>query len=250
MHAQAAGAGRAPGRDAVPIRRRGRRVAVVDPEFAGESLDRLFANPDRYFDGTYSLVLKTDATTSVCAVRVGGEHLVIKRYNIRGALHRLSRAVRGSRAARCWRVGRAMRACGIPVARPVAFMEERLGPFRGRAWLVTQYCQGTGLDRFMAAHAGDGTGEQVLSAVVALFRQFAQHRFSHGDMKATNVLVDAGAARLIDLDAARAHRSRITARVALGRDIERFLRNWSRQPALEARFRAALEPLGRGRSRR
>ncbi|MDR0634468.1 MAG: phosphotransferase, partial [Azoarcus sp.] len=100
-------------------------------------LAALLADPDRAMaSGT---PLKDGNTATVVRVEVDGRMLVIKRYNLKSAAHSLSRAWRPSRAWLSWREGHRLRFLGIPTPTPRALIEERLGPLRRRAWLMTDY---------------------------------------------------------------------------------------------------------------
>jgi RIO-like serine/threonine protein kinase len=54
-----------------------------------------------------------------------------------------------------------------------------------------------------------------------------QYRLSHGDMKASNLLLtQSGQVELIDLDAMQEHRYEWTFERAFARDQQRFMKNW------------------------
>ena len=69
-----------------------------------------------------------------------------------------------------------------------------------------------------------------------------RQRISHGDLKATNLLWDAGQVLLIDLDAVVQHRSPTTHARAWRRDRTRLLRNWPADCVLQRWLDARLPP--------
>ena len=72
--------------------------------------------------------------------------------------------------------------------------------------------------------------ENVLSTLKA-------HQIKHGDMKATNWLVqDNNKVLLIDLDGARQYRNNAAFLRAWDVDMRRFLKNWAKDPALFREF--------------
>lgn len=214
-----------------------RRHLVIDADFDSPALRALLEDPDRPFRGK-GTILKSDRTTSVAVVEVSPHTLVIKRYNLRGPVHALRQSVRRSRAARCWRSARRLRALGLPTAMPVAYCEERLGPLRRRAWYVSEHIAGPQALEYFTGGAGadDPASERIASLISAL----ARARISHGDLKATNIIIHDGHPVLVDLDAMRHHCARWTHRRAARADRERFLRNWQSLPALHQRFRRLL----------
>ena len=63
-----------------------------------------------------------------------------------------------------------------------------------------------------------------------------EHKISHGDLKATNLLWVDNQLYFIDLDAARQHKTIASWQRANKRDKKRFLKNWRDTPELEALF--------------
>jgi hypothetical protein len=151
--------------------------------------------------------------------------LLIKRYNLKSLSHALGRAA-GGRAgpAHSWREAHRLQFLGIPTPAPLALIEERLGPLRRRAWLISEFCSGRGSAEPSRGHprtaGGRGGGDS------RPVRGAASARISHGDLKATNLLWHAGQVLLIDLDTVVQHRSPTAHARAWRRDRARLLRNW------------------------
>jgi tRNA A-37 threonylcarbamoyl transferase component Bud32 len=200
-----------------------RRFAAVVREEA-DTLAPLVAEPDRWLAA--GTLLKDGGTCTVARVDLGGRTLVVKRYNLKHARHALSRAWRPSRAWHSWLEGHRLRFLGIPTPAPLALVEARIGPLRGRAWLITEHCPGPNLLEHLAPHVASGPPPAEAAALRALFGALHRQRISHGDMKATNLLWQDGSIVVIDLDAAIHHRSSRTYARAWRRDRARLLRNW------------------------
>jgi len=211
-----------------------RFTAVLRSE--ADRLAPVIADPDRWMsDGK---PLKQGRTATLAIVECGGRQLVIKRYNIKNTGHALSRALRPSRAWYSWVAGNRLQFLGITTPRPLALIEQRFGPLRGKAWLITEYCPGRNL--LEQLDAGGRVPEEELAALRSLFHQLAAARITHGDLKATNLLRDGRRISLIDLDAMRQHGSNVTFRRAWRKDCVRFLENWPADSAVRKKLEETL----------
>ncbi len=205
-------------------------------EFQDEEFAAVLADPDSYIaNGT---ILKDGNTATVAQVDLSHRSLVVKRYNIKGPLHALSRAVRKSRAWLSWLNAFHMEFLGIPSLKPLAMIENRIGPFRGKAYFITEYIDGPdALARLRDSEASDGE----LRALANLLVDLSNSRISHGDLKATNFLMAAEGPVIIDLDAMRQHKNPERFQKAFDKDLDRFMKNWEDQPELVSRFEGLLK---------
>lgn len=170
-------------------------------------------------------LLKDGGSATVGLVDWQGRQLVIKRYNLKGLGHRLKRCWRPTRAWHSWQAGHRLRVLGINTPRPLAMVEERCGPLRGRGFLVTEVADGEDLGG-AAQQADTGQLQAMGAAVKAMLKVMVCHRISHGDFKATNLLWGE-ALTMIDLDAVRWHNKLNVWRKAFNKDTARLLRNWT-----------------------
>ena len=215
-----------------------RFVAVVRED--ADYLAPVIADPDRWIELGTSL--KQGRTATLALVEHAGRKLVIKRYNIKGLGHALSRCWRPSRAWHSWIEAHRLGFLGIATPRPLALIEQRAGPLRGKAWLIADYCAGEDLLSRLAPYVDSGPPAWELDAIQQLFRQLSAARISHGDLKATNLLWHEDRLKLIDLDAMRQHDTFATFARAWRKDRERFLRNWPESSVLRQTLSAALTP--------
>ena len=207
-----------------------RFTAVLRSE--ATALGPILDNPDLFIaNGT---LLKRGNTCTVAHTTLNTHKIVIKRYNLKNLRHSLSRLWRPSRAWHSWREAHRLTLFGIPTPTPLALIEERWGPLRRRAWLITAYCNGTDLLSHLSAETPPPSREAA--ALLTLFTTLQHTRISHGDLKATNLLwcdnTPNGTLYLIDLDAMRQHHTQHTWRQAWRRDRKRFLDNWPMQSPL------------------
>ncbi|MDH3380499.1 MAG: lipopolysaccharide kinase InaA family protein, partial [Gammaproteobacteria bacterium] len=151
----------------------------------------LLRAPDRIMENSTSDgVFKSDGTTTVARVMGDDLDLVIKRYNTRNRWHVLKRALRRTRAMRSWNMAHELLSIGVATPRPAAVIEERLGPFRKRSYFVSEYVPGQPCLNHLSSTTA--AGDSVRAHLVTLFERMSRHRISHGDMKATNILVQDG----------------------------------------------------------
>lgn len=194
---------------------------IAMPRDEADFLAPIVAAPDRWLEG--GIPLKQGRTATLALIEHDGRKLVIKRYNIKGAGHALSRSWRPSRAWHAWVEAHRLGFFGIVTPRPLALIERRLGPLRRGAWLITEYCPGIALSDYLTKNL---IGNEVEQAMGGLFRQLFAARISHGDLKATNLLWHGDHPVLIDLDAMRQHTKVNRFQRAWRKDRTRFLRNW------------------------
>lgn len=189
--------------------------------------------------------LKDGNTASVVRITDAGSDLVVKRYNIKHWRHGLGRAPRRSRAWVAWRNSNMLALLGVASPQPLALLEQRFGPLRCTAYLISAYSPGVPLQDWLR-HQGEVVPDWLDRALLNIFAALAAARISHGDLKASNFLVEDTDQRLllIDLDALRLHRCGWRFRRAQRRDLARFLDNWD--GALRRHFENLLAPLGAG----
>ena len=214
------------------VRRSFRRFTAVAREDA-DWLAPLLDNPDAVM--ATGDMLKNDVGSTLVRVDLAGRALVIKRYNIKGVIHAISRAFRPSRAWRSWREGHRLRFLGISTPQPRAMIEDRLGPLRRCSWIVTDYFPGPLLVNHLAPHINAPVPPPAeAAAILHLMKTFHALRIKHGDMKAYNMLWDAAAGGIviIDLDDTNQHTFSFTAARSWRRDRARFMRNWPADSAL------------------
>jgi RIO-like serine/threonine protein kinase len=118
-----------------------------------------------------------------------------------------------------------MNLLGIPTPAVLGFVEQRFGPLRKRAYLISEYVEHA--SELSQVYADEGPKEPELKQIRRIFNLMREYRLSHGDMKASNLLLtQSGQVELIDLDAMQEHRYDWTFERAFARDLQRFMKNW------------------------
>ena len=152
---------------------------------------------------------KHDRTTTVSRVELAGELMVLKRYNPRNQWHKIKRALRRSRARRCWQMSYAFSEAGLNVAAPILMLEDRFGPFRLNAYFVNEFLEGQELMTLLPS-MDDAQQLKVAEAINDAFEKLKAARLTHGDLKASNLMWSNDRLYFIDLDAAQQHRNSVT----------------------------------------
>ena len=226
------------------------RRIVFDNRVSQELVERLWTDPDGFIDAGQSL--KRDDRTTVARVPLRAPDAtghfsttatgVLKRHHIRDLGHTLSHMLWFTRASRAWVYGREMIEAKVPTARPLAMVEDRIGPLRFRSFVLTEHVEGMRLDQFLQQTPLSTTELDRLAAQFAhIWQTLGEMRIGHGDMKATNFLVTPDRQlKIIDLDGTWRHWFDVTFLPRRDRDWLRFMKNWKGQPEVAAAFRAAV----------
>lgn len=173
-------------------------------------------------------VLKAGNSATVVVTRLAGQDVVIKRYNIKSFWHFLKRCWRPSRAANAWRFGNLLELIDISTPKVLGFIENRQGPLRKTAYLICALS--TDAEELNRVFPDALPPQRIMEQVERIFSLMARYKLSHGDLKASNLLLNADRqVELIDLDAMQEHRISFFERRAQQQDKRRFLRNWSKQ---------------------
>jgi tRNA A-37 threonylcarbamoyl transferase component Bud32 len=185
-------------------------------------------------------LIKNDKTTTLSRLNLDIGEVVVKRYNTKNKWHWLRRSFQTSRARNCMTMSQHFSDCGIQVCQPIAMIESRVGFFRGKSWFVSKFGENELLVDFLSRDQKPIVIERVKRQIASMFQKLVDCRLSHGDMKATNILVKDDDLILIDLDASRKHYISLFHKIAISKDKNRFLKNWKNSPELLAHFSEAL----------
>jgi len=215
---------------------------MYDREFCSSFLINFFKNPDEIFQHQAIKILKNGRSSTVILTKINGKMLVIKRYNIKNVWHFLRRMLRPTRATNCWRLALKLNLFGVKTAKPIAFFEKKYLGLRGKSYYVMEFVDGENLKNYLAKERQhDENRAHILSRVVTLLRNLAKLEITHGDLKATNILINENQQPvLIDLDGAAEHFSLSGLRAAWRKEIKRFLKNFHDMPSVEQALKVEL----------
>lgn len=168
--------------------------------------------------------LKKGNSATVLRSKLAGEKVVVKRYNIKNLQHFVNRCLRPSRAQNSWLQANLLEYLGIPTPQPLGFVEQRIFGLRYTAYFICRHIPGRTL---LELKEKELQAPEIVQQLADLFAQLRRHRISHGDLKATNFIVDPqGKLWLIDLDAMQQVPAKIFDALHQA-DQQRFLRNWT-----------------------
>lgn len=214
------------------------RFCVYDRSIHSDELQRFIKNPDSFI--SQDKLLKQGNTSTVALVEIDGREFVLKRYNIKGFWHGLSRMMRPSRAHHSWRNASILEMLGVATPHPYLLLEERaFWTFRRRAYFLCEYIsevdlgtQWTNPDE--GSNVEQGLNKAESSELIELFRQYLKlmndYHISHGDMKSTNFIISDKRLYVLDLDAMRRHDSNRVFNQKFAADLARFRKNWIASP--------------------
>lgn len=220
------------------IRHLGRLRICQRRDFPADELDNWIAASNLDFVESEGCLLKSGNSQTVWKTRIADQDVVLKRYNLKNWRHALRRAVTRSRASRSWQNAIQLRAYYIATPEPLAMIEERWGPLRGRAWLITRVAQGKGADQYFKDIRENDSHDA--SRLASIIKNFSVNGIVHGDMKATNFVMDEKILQVIDLDSMSLPLVSWYREHAIEADRQRFLENWS-PPWLRKKFEDLLD---------
>lgn len=206
-----------------------REFFVCDRLLDGKDLRQLLDNPDACMEK--GEIIKQGHTCTIASVKSDVGTLIIKRYNLKSYRHALRRAFTQTRASISWINAHRLQLYQISAAHPVALLERCFGPVHFQSYFVMAEVTGpTCWEFFRDAAVSMDDKRNVAVEISLLFRRLTLHRISHGDMKATNLIINNNQPVLLDLDAMREHMSSSSFKHAHARDVHRFFRNWHDRP--------------------
>ena len=218
-----------------------RRFQACERQYDTPAMRGLLSNLDVAIDQARASgnLLKDGNTVTLARYESPEGPLVIKRYNLKSVTHRLRRTFRKSRAWVSWGNIFRLELLGVKTAEPIALVEERFGPLRLRAYLVTKYIPGpdaSGLHALADPTPASQSMAGILHALTAAY-------VTHGDLKASNFLLGPEGVALIDLDSMTEHQPGKSFTSGVQKDLARFMKNWASNPQLSSRFTALLRDL-------
>ncbi len=214
---------------------------LYDREWFGQGADPL-TMVEREIQHKDCTLLKGGRTSTLFLINLGRKPVVVKRYNTKGVLHVIRKAISPSRASKSWALAHVLEMIGIPTPKPIAMIEKRLGPFRGISYYVYEYVEGIEAQKFFMGGIAE---EQILMAtkLAELFKALASYCISHGDTKATNYIIAPCGPYILDLDGMKIHRHRFLFKKRFKRNVERFMANWEGIEDTLELFRRLLKDL-------
>jgi hypothetical protein len=204
------------------------RVAYCDPTLPGKLQESLWRNPHSLV--TAGEQLRFRGARRTVRFEWQSQPYVLKHYAEPTRRHAAKQLVQSSRAWRTWAFTHRLADSGIATPRPVACIENRVGPLRRDSYLMYPYVEGRTLRSYFAVEAKQSPAlhEQLWQQVNDVWQRLVELRASLEDTNLNNFIVcPAGRLWLIDLDKSRFYRSATVAARHQNRAWERLLRSAS-----------------------
>lgn len=191
-------------------------------------IQTLCTNPDAYL--AQSHILKSGHSATVGLLEIDHKKYILKRYNRKNWLHFILRSLIPSRAAVSWRNGHLLLSYHLITPTPIALIEQRIGWFRGKSWLLLAYLEGETLMDYFQDHSKQAKSKTFLTKLTQFIHILPTIQVSHGDFKAPNILIQKNQQLcFIDLDGMRSHRTKKTFNQAYLADLKRLERDIGKQ---------------------
>lgn len=200
----------------------------------GADLKAFMQDPDSVFARTDAVMLKNGRSSTVIKIQMDGRDVVVKRYNLKNAFHRMRRLFRQTRAAHSWRLAHKLKLFNLNTPLPIAYLETNWFGMRGKSYYLAEFVAGTDVKEFLIPYAAQlYEVASVIKNVCTLLAALESIEVTHGDLKATNIIIDASQQPyLIDLDGAAEHFSAAGLKRAAQEEKQRFLRNFADYPEI------------------
>lgn len=202
------------------------RFALHDASLSDDLVEWLWMQPESLLTAGEKLQAK-GARRTVRIVWTAGTY-VVKYYAEQSRRHAIKQLVLQSRARRTWNVTHRMADAGIATPRPVACIENRIGPLRRDSFMMYPYVEGRTLRSFLVPEAREAraTIDYLWQQLRELWEQLAELCASLADANVGNYIVDSGGRLwVIDLDKARFFHSAKTAALHQERSWKQLLRS-------------------------
>jgi tRNA A-37 threonylcarbamoyl transferase component Bud32 len=212
------------------------QLTIYARKYHSNDISQLIASPDFLIEA--GQILKRGNSTTVSIVTAGNKQWLVKRYNTKNWIYLLSRAFRCSKALISWKNTNLLKFYGIPTPEPVAIIEKRFGPFRKTTYFISEVVLGENYwDYIHPSQLSDKEKLLLAHSVCTLLRSLKPLMISHGDLKASNIMIENNKASLIDLDAMQQHSNQNSFQKAYKKDMKRFLKNWENEPENQSFFK-------------
>jgi heptose I phosphotransferase len=217
------------------VKKNWKQWIICDRDYYTKNMQFFLNRPDDFI--AHGEILENGDTCTVSKINLEDCQVVVKRYNDKNFWHFINRRIRPSRASICWRNAHLLQYNKILTPRPVAILEERFGPLRGRAYFLSEYIDGCQLLKFMPQITDQNKLKKIADGMIKIFLKLYKQNIKYEDTKATNFIISEDDIYLIDLDSMRKYSPiRYKLNKSFEKDKARFLKNWQNQPRIRQLF--------------
>ena len=218
------------------------RYIVYRRDNDSEAIRSFIEAPDQYVESHLDHYLKQGRSSTVAVVRFQERLFVVKRYNIKNLWKGVAHGWRRTRARQSWINAHRLLINGIKTAKPIILIENKFGPINLTSYFVTEYIPGPNIEKYLLTLSGNSNKRvAMVEKIRNIFQALRFHKLSHGDMKASNIIIDNDEPYLMDLDSMRKHTIDSIFASRHERDKQRFLRNWHNNETALSDFQKSLQ---------
>lgn len=208
------------------------RFTVCRKSYDTSAMQQALLDLDQRIASPEATLLKAGNSSTVAKVCIGDRYFVIKRYNFKNTWLAIKRAFKPSRAAICWRRANQLELLGLDTPKPIAMVEKRIGLLRRVSYFISEYIAAENMQSYFTTTHSPEHFALIAEKVKNLLDDLKAMQITHGDMKATNILLVAYKPVLLDLDAMRLYACAWLWQRVADRDKQRFMQNWQNRPEI------------------
>jgi hypothetical protein len=183
-----------------------------------------------------SLVLKLDSDLGELAAK----YTVNKNFN-----EIIFSTVAQRSAKRNWLYAHFLLQHHIATPEPLAYLRTTKMGLNDQSWYICRFEKGYSCEEyFLNSPSFTPSMRNTVSAIVEMFMALRECQLSHGNIKASNILILQNQPCLIDLDCMSYHGNKNKAEKKWRRDIQVFMENWWERHDIDKQFRLAFAKQG------
>ncbi len=185
-----------------------KKVIRYNQKYYSNIIGQLINNIDQYLNAS-TTTIKDDHASTVKILTMDRRKVIIKCYNTKNPRHFIRRALRKTRAANSWDNAFLLAKYGIETMLPIAMIENRFGPLRGKSYLILPYSEGINGFRYLEDNSlSEMELQKTIANIAKLHKRMTEHLITHGDFQPGNLLISNNYPTLIDLDRVKKHKTK------------------------------------------
>ncbi len=211
---------------------RQRKISIAPSYVDDNSLQDVCNNINTYFQSPDKTILKRGRSSTVIKIAAGNtSNIVVRRDNFVSLFKFLKRGARKSRSRKIWEKGRFLGGLGLKTVTPIALIEDYAFFVRTASYVLFEYIDGITLKAYFLDPKTSGVAKNAMAEkVVQSIYKWHSSGVTHGDPKASNIMIKNNDIYLIDVEDIRAPKSERTKKHAVTRDKYIILHNWQKYP--------------------
>jgi len=133
----------------------------------------------------------------------------------------------------------------IATPEPLAYLQSKKMALNYQSWYICRYEEGLSCEEyFLNSPSFTPSMRNTVSAIVDMFITLRECQVSHGNFKASNILILQNRPSLIDLDLMSYHATKGKAERKWREDLHFFMENWRERHDIDKQFRLAFAKHG------